>query len=430
METPDGQEFSEDTRTRPVAAAARAMASAAMMFLRAVGKVIITTWRLAAALDSALWRATKLLARRALVGLGYVARLAGAAFRGFVLWLPTRTGRAYSAMSGAFLAIAGLWIIDVLRATPSLDTGSSVLRPPVDEDDPILARIEGRYVHLSEIEAAARASGFLRSDEALTPRTAFERNLVASYVEQRLLARAALSEGLQRNPGVARKINAARDRVLASAYMDARLREEVTPQAVQRLYNRQSDVTRLGDEVRARHIVVETGEEAAEIITLLESGADFGALARERSIDRATAPLGGEVGWFTRAMMTPVFARAAFNTSPGERAPAFQTEFGWHILEVLDRRSTDSVPFTQVKSAIEDFLRMRTIETSLRELEERSQVVYFRPEPELQMTSEPPDLRDPTFIEPEGAEPAQENETPADEETEPVPATDRQDATR
>ncbi|WDI30492.1 peptidylprolyl isomerase [Hyphococcus flavus] len=399
METPDGQEFTQETQTKPVATAARAMGGSAMMLLRAVGKIIITTWRLAAALDSALWRALKLLGRRALRGLDYAGRLAGAAFRGFVLWLPTRTGRAYSAMSGAFLVVAGLWIIDVLRAAPSMDgMGTATLRPPVDVEDPILARIEGRYVHLSEIEAAARAGGFLKSGEVLTPFTAFERNLVESYVEQRLLARAALDDGLQRNPNVARKVNAARDRVLASAYMDAQLQTEVTPQAVERLYTRQSDVTRLGDEVRARHIVVETGEEAAEIITLLEEGADFGALARERSIDRATAPVGGEVGWFTRSMMTPIFSRAAFNTEPGLRAPAFQTEFGWHILEVLDRRSTESVPFDDVRTSIEDFLRMHTIETALRELEERNQVVYFRPEVEFQTTSEPPDLRDPEFV--------------------------------
>lgn len=222
-----------------------------------------------------------------------------------------------------------------------------------------------------------------------------------AYVEQRLLARAALEDGLQRNPNVARRVNAARDRVLASSYMDAQLQSEVTPQAVERLYSRQADVTRLGDEVRARHIVVETGEEAEEIITLIEGGADFGALARERSIDRATAPVGGEVGWFTRAMMTPAFSRAAFAAKPGELAPAFQTEFGWHILEVLDRRSTDSVPLTQVQDSIEEFLRMRTIETSLRELEEESQVVYFRPETSADATSAPPDLRDPNLSSPD-----------------------------
>ncbi|WP_425408053.1 peptidylprolyl isomerase [Hyphococcus sp.] len=409
METPDGQEFDDQSRSRPVGTAARAVASAILMALRGIGKLILTIWRLAAALDSALWRATKLFARRVFGGIGYALRLGGGAFRGFVRWLPTRMGRAYSSLMCAALIVVGLWMIDLLRAGPSFDgADSATFRPPVDEQDPILARIEGRYVHLSEIEASARAGGFLRPDEVLTPQTAFERNLVESYVEQRLLARAALEDGLQRNPSVARRVNAARDRVLASSYMDVRLRSEVTPEAVERLYNRQSDVTRLGDEVRARHIVVETGEDAQEIMTLLEGGGDFAALARERSVDRATAPLGGEVGWFTRAMMTPVFARAAFDTEPGEIAAPFQTEFGWHVLEVLDRRNTDSVPFSQVSAAIEDFLRMRTIEGSLRSLEEKSQVVYFRPRAEVQTTSEPPDLRDPNL---EVSDEPDENET-------------------
>ncbi len=383
-------------------AAARVLWAATVVIARALGKFPITTWRVAAALDSALWRAVKLLARQALTGLAYVGQIAVIAFRGLIAWLPTRTGRAYSALSGAFLVIAGLWIVDVLRSAPSLDgSGSSVARAPVDEDDPILARIDGRYVHLSEIEATARAGGLLRPDEVLTARSAFERNLVESYVEQRLLARAALDDGMQRSPSVARRVNAARDRVLASAYMDAQVKQAVTPDTVERLYKAQADVTVLGDEVRARHIVVRTGEEATEIMTLLAGGADFAALARERSIDRATAPLGGEVGWFTRAMMTPVFSRTAFGTKAGELAEPFETEFGWHILEVMDRRSTQSVPLSQVRAPIEHFLRMRTIDNSLRTLEEKSQVVYFRPTVDtLGPSAPPPDLSDPELSDP------------------------------
>jgi len=295
----------------------------------------------------------------------------------------------------------------------------------VDEDDPILARIDGRYVHLSEIEASARAGGFLRPDETLTPGNAFERELVESYVEQRLLARAALDDGLQRSPTVARKVNAARDRVLAAAYMDAQLRDTVTPEAVERLYRSQSDVTRLGDEVRARHILVATGEEAEEVVALLKGGADFSALAKERSLDRATAPLGGEVGWFTRGMMTPVFANAAFSATPGELAAPFQTEFGWHILEVVDRRATSAVPFSRVRAPIENFLRMRTIESSLRDLEKKSQVVYFRPKEEDETPSAaPPDLSDPPLDDPEFTLPTeksgeQDGEPDSSEETGP-----------
>lgn len=413
MKTPDGKEFSGDEGRKPVSAAARALGEAAVMavtafltaagvIMRAIGKLIITTWRLAAALDSALWRATKLILRKAVNGAADALGLAAMAFRSLLLWLPTRTGRAYSAVSGVVLIVAGLWIIDELRAGPGAASDGALLRPPIDEDDPILARIEGRYVHLSEIEAAARAGGFLREGEALTPVAAFERGLVQSYVEQRLLARAAQDEGLQRAPGVLRRVNAARDRVLAASFMEQKLSERVTPETVERFYNSQRDITRLGDEVRARHILVKTGAEAEEVIAQIKAGGDFAQLAREQSIDRATAPLGGEIGWFTRSMMTPALARVAFSTEPGNLAPPFQTEFGWHVLEVMDRRPTRSVPLADVRDNIEDFLRMRTIEQTVKELAEQSQVVYFRPETRTEPVSPPPpDLSAPGLRDPE-----------------------------
>ena len=396
MKTPDGKEFQDAKRVRPLTRAARGAATFAMIILRGVGKFIITVWRLAAALDSALWRASKLVARKAAAATLIAAGWALAACRGLLRWLPTRTGRAYSAFSGIVLIIAGLWIIDELRAGPSVEMGGqSALRPPIDEEDPILARIEGRYVHLSEIEAAARAGGFLREEETLTPQSAFKRELVEAYVEQRLLARAALNSGLQRTPQVLRRVNAARDHVLAGAFIEDRMNASVTPETVRKLYESTADITRLGDEVRARHIVVATGGEADEIVKLVEGGADFSELARSRSIDKATAPLGGEVGWFTKAMMAPTFANAAFSTAPGNIAAPFQTEFGWHVLEILGRRATGDVPFEAVKDNIAEYLRLRTIDTTIAELAEENQVVYFRPEDEDETSasvSEPPDL--------------------------------------
>lgn len=419
MKTPDGKDFGQEKASRPLTATASAtasfIASVLMGLLRLIGKVIITIWRLVGALDSALWRACKLFMRRALAWLSYAAGLAGAALHSLLLWLPTRTGRAYSAISGAVLVVAGLWIVDELRAGPRIAAEhNALLRAPVDTADPILARIGGRYVHLSEIEASARSAGVLRPGEGLTPQTAFERELVEAYVEQRLLAGAALSEGMQRAPSVSRRINAARDRVLASAFMDARLGDVVTDDAVKRLYDAQVDVTALGDEVQARHIVVANEEEATAVIARLDEGADFAALAREVSIDRATAPLGGQVGWFTRAMMTPAFSRIAFATSSGERAAPFQTEFGWHVLEVMGRRPTQQVPFVDVSDNIEGFLKRRTIETTLQELEEASQVVYFRSEIERAPSAPAPVL--PSRDEPEvGIETEEANALPVEE---------------
>ena len=388
MNTPEDSPPKNGLASEAVSGAGGALVWTARTFWRSIvliargaGKFVATVWRLAGALDAALWRGVRLTAATVWRFLRIIFRVSASAAGDFVRWLPTRSGRAYSAFSGIILIIASLWIIDELRVIPtdSFAAGAD-RRAPVDLDDPILARIDGRYVHLSEVESAARASGALRDGEKLTPQAAFSRRLVETYIEQRLLARAALDEGVHRQPQTARQLAAARERILAAAYMQSHLDAAVTDTLVEKLYADQSDVTRLGDEVRARHILVETGEEAASVIAALAAGGDFGTLARQLSKDRSTAPLGGDLGWFTRDMMVPALASAAFSTPAGDTAPPFQSEFGWHVVEVLDRRKTSGVPLESVKDNIRRFLTMRAIERTLAQLKEESDVVYYNSE--------------------------------------------------
>ena len=369
----------------------RAAFRLSMIILRAIGKFSITTWRLASALDSALWRAVKLLARRLGEALLHALALLGQVLRSLILWLPTRTGRAYSALCGVAIVICALWIADLLRESDEvIHIAGGASRPPIDEEDPILARIGARFVHLSEIEAATRASGMLEAGETLTLAQAFERGLVESYVEQRLLARAAEAGGLHRAPAVLRRVNTARDRILAASLIQSRLDEEVSPDVVERYYNEQRKIMTVGDEVRARHILVDTEETALEIVTLLDGGAEFASLARERSADRATAPVGGEIGWFSRSLMARNFSNVAFRTPVGEIAPPFRTEFGWHVLEVTGRRPTRAKPLSEVEGEIEEFLRNETIARLLSELVDENRVVYYRPEVARETTPPPP----------------------------------------
>jgi peptidyl-prolyl cis-trans isomerase C len=352
------------------------------LLFRSVWRLIRTVWRLAEALDSALWRGAKLSA--VTIGRATVStlRASAAAFAEVFRWLPSRSGRAYAAGSSIVLMLCALWAADEIRnARAEATSRDSIFRPPLDLADPIVARVDGRFVHVSEVEAAARASGQIQGDEKLSVKAAFERDLVSVYVEQRLLAKAAIDDGLQRAPSVQRRLNAARDRILASTFMEGRIAAAVTPEKIKRLYDSQVDVTRLGDEVKARHILVATEEEAQAIIAEVYAGGDFAAIARARSLDRATAPLGGEVGWFTKDMMTPPFAASAFSTAPGEIAPPFSSEFGWHVLQVLERRPTGGVSFGAVEDNVRRFLTLRTVNQTLEDLKDDEDVVYFEPDP-------------------------------------------------
>lgn len=368
-------------RGRPAGASIlAAIGAAARRAVAGAAKAVATIWRLAGALDSALWRGLKLGAVTAGGAAGRSFKAAGNAIGDVFAWLPSRGGRAYAAASGVILVVAGLWIVDEIRGAASQSRAfESIFRPPVDLADPIVARIDGRFVHLSEVEAAAKTAGQLLADEELTVESAFARDLVSAFVEQRLLARAAVEAGVHRDAAVAARLSAARDRILAASFMESRIDATVTPERVRRLYDSQADVTRLGDEVKARHILVATESDAIAIVAALQAGGDFGAYARARSLDRATAPLGGEIGWFTKDMMTPSLADAAFSTPIGSTAEPFQSDFGWHVLEVLDRRPTRGVAFAAVEDNIRRFLTLRAIDDTLKALKDDEDVLYFPP---------------------------------------------------
>lgn len=92
------------------------------------------------------------------------------------------------------------------------------------------------------------------------------------------------------------------------------------------------------DQVHAAHILVATQEAAQEVLRRLQTE-DFADVAREVSTDSASAPNGGDLGWFARGVMVAPFEEAAFSLQPGEISEPVQTQFGWHIIRVIERET-------------------------------------------------------------------------------------------
>jgi len=111
--------------------------------------------------------------------------------------------------------------------------------------------------------------------------------------------------------------------------------------------------------VRARHILVKDEALAADLRAQLEAGGDFAARAREHSDDRGSKSKGGELPWATRDRWVPEFADAAFSLEPGQRSAAVQSKFGYHIIEVLEKREVQ--PLEEVRPGIERVLTRNAV---------------------------------------------------------------------
>ena len=352
-----------------------------LYLLREFGAGCALVWRFAGEIDSRIWKAVKV----GIVAIDHAVMLCAAlimgALRGFFMWLPTRAGRGYCAFFGLVLMIAFLWVADEVRSSglssPAANATDAADTALFAGDNPILARLDGDLIRLSDVIRAARLSGRITSDETLSPGSEKTRQYLNDLIDQRLLARAAVENGITREPEVAAQLTMARERLLASAFLAREIARTVTPERVSALYNAQADITALGEEIRARHILVSTRAEAIEIITRIDRGADFSTLARARSLDRGTAPHGGDMGYFTRDMVSDEFARIAFTVEEGALSLPFRTDDGWNLVEVLDKRTTEPVSFNVVEEDLARFLELRTIDRILTELRETYEVVLI-----------------------------------------------------
>ena len=179
---------------------------------------------------------------------------------------------------------------------------------------------------------------------------------LVGYMVNRILASEAAKEaGLDNDADVA-KIKAFMERkALQDVYIAKMLMERVREEDVTAYYDKEIKNGPVEEEVRARHILLDNREAADAVVADLENGADFAALAKERS-KGPSGPSGGDLGYFSKQSMVPAFSDAAFKLAAGETSPPVQTQFGWHVIRVEDRRNRPVPPLDQVRDQIYQLL--------------------------------------------------------------------------
>jgi peptidyl-prolyl cis-trans isomerase C len=239
------------------------------------------------------------------------------------------------------LAIAGLLVVPAaLRAQDS---------------DPVIARANGVDIHQSDLALAEEEIG--SNMPAMAPEQKRE-YLVTYLADVIVLAQAAEKQKVADRADVQRQLAFARDKVLMEALLQSAGQAALTDDAMHKVYDEAVKQMTNEQEVHARHILVATEEEAKEIEAELKKGTDFATLAKEKSKDPGAAN-GGDLGWFTKDQMVPEFSDAAFKLDKGQISDPVKTQFGWHIIQVVDKRTKPTPTFDEVKGQIETYVAHR-----------------------------------------------------------------------
>jgi len=321
-----------------------------------------------------------------------------------------------SIRSGLFLLLAAIAL--AACSDESSPEASVELRDNVTRlGDTVAAEVGETRIYVSDVEREAAAQGAIApGDRISTDSDAYSR-VLDELIDQRLLAMEAARRGLADTDEARRRLQTARERILGNVLVETAVDESVTEDAIRRMYDEQVRLVELGDEVRARHILVETREAADEIKAQLDEGADFAQLAFDNSIDEATRLDGGDLGYFTSDAMVAPFSTAAYATPVGEISDPFETEFGWHIVKVEDRRAQQRPSFEELRPRIVRFMTFDEIQNLLDDLRDNTEITV-RDAPAVSLEGDAGSDDEPVTLEPA---PQQQDDAAPEDNAETAP---------
>jgi peptidyl-prolyl cis-trans isomerase C len=246
--------------------------------------------------------------------------------------------------------------------------------PATPPGDPVVARVDGEPILLSDLAAAARD---LPEELRAAPPQMLYPLLLDQLIAGRAVSAAARRAGLDRDDEVRARIRRAEEQELQQAWLMREIASRVTEQAVRARYEEEMARRPAEEEVRARHILVPTESEARAALAEIRGGADFQAVAQRRSTGPG-AREGGDLGFFRRGDMVPEFAEAAFALAAGQVSEApVRSPFGWHVIKVEERRAAAPPPFEQVAGEIRQQLLQAEVQAAVERARSAARIERF-----------------------------------------------------
>ncbi len=253
------------------------------------------------------------------------------------------------------LGFAGGFVAPALAAEP--------VPSAADGADEVVARVGGTAISLSDISLADEEMG---QTLARLPEDVRFQYLLGMLIDRRILALAAREKKIEDDPAVKRREAYFNEKVLRDVYWVQLMRDKVDEKAVKAYYDAHIAKAEAETELHARHILVGSKEEAEKVAVEIKGGKAFEEAAKASSRDSSSQD-GGDLGWFTKADMIPEIFDAAFKLKPGEVSGPVKSQFGWHVIKLVETRKAKKPSFEE---AHDDVMRTLAREEGTKLMEE------------------------------------------------------------
>ncbi|WP_416362519.1 peptidylprolyl isomerase [Phyllobacterium sp. 0TCS1.6A] len=265
-----------------------------------------------------------------------------------------------------------------LLATAAILAGVSTFAL-AQEPNKVLATVDGTEITQKDLD---QASADLDPQISQLPEDQRRLAALAAIIDIKSFATKAEAEKLDETAEFKSRMDFLKERALHNEYFKQQIVDKITDADVRARYDKEIAAMPAENEVRARHILVKTKEEAEAIIKQLDGGANFEEIAKTKSTDGSAAQ-GGDLGYFGQGQMVPEFDKAANELEIGKytKVPV-QTQFGFHVIKLEDKRAKQPPAFDQVKEQVKSMVIRERYMDLIKKERASLKIVYADPEVE------------------------------------------------
>lgn len=238
--------------------------------------------------------------------------------------------------------------------------------------------VNGEEIKQSEVNEAwlslfpgGAAPDFETFDESV------RQNVLKGLVSERLLYKEAQKSGIPEREEIKRRLKNLEMQLAIQAYVEEKSDAMINDKSLKEAYQQYAASAKNNEEVRARHILVDSEDKANALYERIKKGEDFAKVAKAESKDAGSGARGGDLDYFTKDKMVKEFADAAFALKKGEVSKPVKSEFGWHIIKLEDRRPQKVASFDDMKEQLKADLRKKALQQYVDGLVAKADISYF-----------------------------------------------------